>query len=265
MTSELLENIELERSLKAAIADDVLEPFLQPQVDIDTGEVVGMEALARWHHDGQWVSPARFIPVAEENGLIVELGRQQLSKLITNLQQWQAEGYRTVPVSVNFSALQFADPTFSDWLIATLDQSGLSRQAICVEITESVFLHDFKAANQVINDLHEAGIVFSLDDFGTGFSSLAYLSRLPFSILKIDQSFVQHILDDRRSANLVRSIIDMAGALDLSVIAEGVETEAQINGLRRMGCRTVQGFLTGRPVPRDQAASLLRGQSSTAG
>ncbi|MDX1443113.1 MAG: EAL domain-containing protein [Gammaproteobacteria bacterium] len=257
MTSDLVEHIELERALKSAILADEPEPFLQPQYDVVSGKLIGMEALARWWHEGDWISPGRFIPVAEDSGLIVDLGRQLLSRLITELQGWHRDGLPMVPVSVNFSALQFEDPDFANWLLRTLDNSGLGRKAITVEITESVFLHDFELANRIIHELHNEGVDFSLDDFGTGFSSLSYLSQLPFSVLKIDRAFVQRMLEDQRSDNLVHSIVEMGKALDLAVIAEGVETEPQMARLREMGCEAVQGFLTGKPMSLEDARELL--------
>ena len=262
MTSDLLSYLELERALEAAIEAGEIEPFLQPQYEIRGRNIIGMEALARWKLEGEWISPGRFIPVAEDSGLIVALGRQILASVIETLQAWKRQGRRLVPVSVNFSTLQFRDPEFSSWLLETLDESGLGRSAIQVEITESVFMDDIDAATRLIEQLHREGIDFNLDDFGTGFSSLSYLSRLPFSVLKIDTSFTRRILEDRRSANLVHSIIQMAEALDLDVIAEGVETEEQLSRLREMGCKAVQGFLTGRPMPLDEAGELLQSDTS---
>ena len=265
MTSNLVEYLELERALEKAISEDRTEPFLQPQYEIASGRLIGLEALARWQHEGEWIPPGRFIPVAEDSGLIIGLGKQLLGRLLKEMQAWRDAGRELVPVSVNFSALQFRDRSFSDWLVETLDASGLERELIQVEVTESVFLHDFAVARELIAEIHEAGFRFSLDDFGTGYSSLSYLSRLPFSVLKIDRSFIQAMADDHRSRSLVRSIIQMGKSLEMSVIAEGVETESQLEQLKQLGCEAVQGFLTGRPMSCEEAGKLLSHRSDQPG
>jgi len=248
----------LENQLRQAVAQGQLLLHYQPQVEAHTGRIIGAEALVRWLHP-QWgmVSPARFIPIAESSGQIIEIGNWVLQTATRQAASWVQAGLATVPVAVNLSALQFRQTTLCDTVTAALQASGLPASMLELELTESVAMEDSQFTIEQINTLHALGVTLSIDDFGTGYSSLGYLKRYKIDKLKIDQSFVQDIEHDDDDSALVRTIIVLAHGLGFKTIAEGVETQAQVNFLRTHGCDEIQGYFFSKPVTADAFASLL--------
>jgi diguanylate cyclase (GGDEF)-like protein/PAS domain S-box-containing protein len=248
----------LENQLRQAVAQGQLLLHYQPQVEAHTGRIIGAEALVRWLHP-QWgmVSPARFIPIAESSGQIIEIGNWVLQTATRQAASWAQAGLATVPVAVNLSALQFRQTTLCDTVTAALQASGLPASMLELELTESVAMEDSQFTIEQINTLHALGVTLSIDDFGTGYSSLGYLKRYKIDKLKIDQSFVQDIEHDDDDSALVRTIIVLAHGLGFKTIAEGVETQAQVNFLRTHGCDEIQGYFFSKPVTADAFASLL--------
>lgn len=243
--SELLR---LEGALRQAVDQDRLVVHYQPQVDLETGSVIGVEALVRWLHPEQgMISPADFIPLAEETGLIVSIGEWVLRSACSQCQQWQDQGYEPIRISVNMSARQFNQKNVVAMVTEVLAQTGLDPNYLDLEITESVLMNDVNSAIDTMTQLHELGVQLSIDDFGTGYSSLAYLKRFPIDTLKIDQSFVRDVVTDSNDAAIATTIIDLARNMNLSVIAEGIEDEAQRHFLYSHGCRYGQGYLFSRP------------------
>lgn len=249
----------LEADLQIAIEQGQLQPYFQPQVR--SGQIVGAEVLVRWPHPSQGlISPAQFIPLAEETGLIIPLGGQILRAACLQLAQWQQDPVLAkLTLSVNISPLQFYREDFVDQVLDVLQQTGANSRLLGLEITESLLLQNVESTVIKMQQLKAQGLRFALDDFGTGYSSLAYLKRLPLDELKIDQSFVQDALGDASDAALVRTIVSLGDAFGLQVIAEGVETDAQRRFLQAQGCLSWQGYLFGRPTPVDQFEKLVHG------
>ena len=238
----------IEAGLRDALAQGAFQLFYQPQVDRE-GRVIGAEALIRWFGaDGTSVSPAEFIPVAEDTGLIVPIGQWVLDAACVQLASWQAVA-PDFRLAVNVSPRQFHQPDFVDQVIASVKASAIDPRGLELELTESVILGDLAETIARMEKLRTLGLRFSLDDFGTGYSSLSYLKRLPFDQLKIDQSFVRDMLGDGSSETIVRAILGMSTSLGLEVLAEGVETEAQRDFLSAQGCPLFQGYLFARPLP----------------
>lgn len=262
MTREVLTALELEGDLREAIQQRRIVPYYQLQFDATGTRITGIEALARWvRGDGEPVSPAHFIPLAEETGLIHQLGQLLVEQVLADVVAWRGEGRRVPPVSFNVSAHQARNPGFFEWFLERAAQHRLGPEHFTVEVTESAFLLDFDGTREIMNRMARRGVRFSIDDFGTGFSSLSYLSQLPFQELKIDRSFVADIEVDPARRAVTRGIIDLGHALNLSVLAEGVETGEQLTALSRMGCDAVQGYYLARPVAAEAvAASLARVQ-----
>jgi len=243
------ERLALEDALRESLARDELTMAFQPQVSLKTGALHGVEALARWHHPQLGhVSPARFVPLAEDCGLIRELSRWALDCACRQLAQWRAAGMAVPSVSVNLSATNFHDLNMPDVIEATLARHALGPADLILEITEGVLMNDHPAVAASITLLHERGIRFSMDDFGTGYSSLSYLRRLPITELKLDRSFTNDLEVDRRAQALSRSVVQIGAALGLTVVAEGIETEAQRAVLTRQGYDVAQGYLFARPM-----------------
>jgi diguanylate cyclase (GGDEF)-like protein len=240
---DLRTRMRIDHAMRQALAQDRFRLHYQPQVDLASGRVVGAEALLRWNDPEMGeMSPAEFIPVAEESGLIVAVGEWVVVEAVRQAAQWRARGMRMV-VAVNVSALQFHRPGFVDSVSRVLRESDLPPQWLELELTESILLQDAQEALTRLEALARLGVRLSIDDFGTGYSSLAYLKRVPIGRLKIDRSFIGGLPGDESDAAIVRAIIDMGRALHLQVIAEGVETEAQRQFLQRAGCDLYQGFL----------------------
>ncbi len=255
---ELQQRMSLEQALHQAVPEQAFELHYQPQVDIASGRIIGVEALLRWHRPGLgWESPASFIPLAEEIGLIHALGAWALEQACAQAVAWNKQGLAHLRVAVNVSALQLEQAGFGDAVLETLERVGLPVQQLEIEITESVMVRGVDQTLRTLEQLHRAGAFISIDDFGTGYSSLSYLTRLPLSKLKIDRSFVQGIEHRETDAVLCKTLVAMASNLGLEVTAEGVENPEQLNLLTQFGCNNYQGYLFSRPVPADDIATLL--------
>lgn len=242
----------LEVDLRQGLTQGELDLYYQPVVDA-AGCATGVEALVRWRHPRRgMISPADFIPLAEQTGLILPLGRWVMETACAQLVAWSASpGTQHLTMAVNVSAREFHQPDFVALVRALLDKTGANPCRLKLELTESLLLSDVEDAIAKMSELRSVGVGFALDDFGTGYSSLSYLKRLPLDQLKIDQSFVRDVLTDTNDAAIVRTILSLAQSLDLSVVAEGVETQGQRDFLERSGCKAFQGYLFGRPVPVD--------------
>ncbi len=260
MSEATLERMELENQLRTAIQNNELVVFYQPQVDA-TGQVVAVEALVRWKRNGVLIAPLKFIPIAEECGLIVPIGRWVLRESCRWCKQWQTAGRRPIRVAVNVSALQFAQDDFVQVVRDCLADAKLDACWLEVEVTESLLMQNTKNVAGKLDRLREMGVAVAIDDFGTGYSSLAYLQKLPIDILKIDRSFVKDIpnADDLSSEKtaVIRAILSMAHSLQLKVVAEGVETETHMQFLRLAGCHQMQGYFFSPPKPGDELASIV--------
>ena len=241
---------ELARDLREALDRDELSLYSQPVVN-GLGTVLGHEALLRWRHPQRgMVSPAEFIPVAEQTGLILSIGDWVLHQACKCLAEWARDPVMADwTLAVNLSARQLRQPDFVQQVHHALQSTGARSTHLKLELTESLLLHDVEDTIVKMSELAKVGIRFSLDDFGTGYSSLSYLKRLPLSLLKIDQSFVRDLLTDPNDAVIAHTILQLADSLGLDVVAEGVENEGQKQLLQVMGCKAFQGYLFGRPAP----------------
>jgi EAL domain-containing protein (putative c-di-GMP-specific phosphodiesterase class I) len=237
-------------ALRDAIETQAFQLYYQVQVDLH-GTVVGAEALIRWiGADGKVISPAEFIPLAEDTGLIVPMGQWVLDTACRQLARWQrSPATRHLTLAINVSARQFHQADFAAQLRSALERHRIDASGLKLELTESAILGDIDTTIERMHQLRELGIRFALDDFGTGYSSLSYLKRLPFDQLKIDQSFIHDMLIDHTSNAIVRAVLVMSDALGLKVVAEGVETAAHRDFLVEHGCQICQGYLLGRPMP----------------
>lgn len=251
------QRFEVERALTEAIYNNQIQVHYQPIYDTGTRTLVGLEALARWYDPEQgYISPAVFIPVAEDTGLITSLTEKLLHQVCKDIITWGKLGCNQPKVSVNISSIQFQHQDFVDNLIAIIRSYGLPASSIGLEITESIAIHNMQMVKERLNRLRKEGFTLSLDDFGTGFSSLHILHQLPVHTLKIDRSFIQS--EEETSVTMIGAILAMAKALNLRVVAEGVEKEEQLNYLFTEGCEYVQGFLLSRPLPFDKLTQLLQ-------
>jgi len=259
MNVKAMERLVLENGLYHALARNEFLLHYQPQVDLRTGEIAGMEALVRWQHpELGLVSPAMFIPVAEDSGLIVSIGEWVLRTACAQNKAWQLAGFKPISVAVNLSARQFRQPDLAEMVAGILRETGLDPACLELELTESLVMQDVEKTISTLGKLKAMGIKLSVDDFGTGYSSLSYLKRFPIDTLKIDQSFVRDITTDPDDAAIAKTIISMAHDMQLRVIAEGVETEAQKSFLQQRHCDEMQGYFFSRPVPAEAFETLLR-------
>ena len=258
LEGETLKRLELEQALRRAVDAGDLHLEFQPLLNVATDAVQGMEALVRWHHPNLgMVSPASFIPIAEETGMIDELGRWVLWEACRQTVSLRQSGYRDIWVAVNVSPRQIADPSFPQIVAETLNETGLPGSALQLEITETAAMQNPGAAIQVLGAIRQLGVAVAIDDFGTGYSSLAYLKTLPLNKLKIDRSFVRVMGDSRDDAAIVAATVGLAHKLGLAVTAEGVETQEQLNRLVALGCDEIQGFLIARPLNVDALVDFL--------
>jgi EAL domain-containing protein (putative c-di-GMP-specific phosphodiesterase class I) len=259
MQERVVTQLQLESELRAAIELGEFELYYQPYVDLESRTVVGLEALVRWHHPTRGLLlPAEFIPTAEETGLIVPLGRWIIARACAQAAVWRADAPdRPLSISVNLSPRQLHDPELLTLASQVLADSGLPPGVLTIEITENLLLGDAELAGRRLAELRALGVQVAVDDFGTGYSSLAYLRRYPVDVLKIDRSFVDPMTDGPRQAALVRSIVDLASALEVDTVAEGVERSEQASALSGLGCRVAQGFYFARPQPADVISVLL--------
>ena len=259
MHARAVSRLQLESDLRHAIEQKEFCVYYQPIVCLQTGRLAGFEALVRWNHPRRGiVSPADFIPVAEETGLIVPIGEWVLNEACGQVRQWQLDSpsHRSLSLSVNLSARQVAQPDLLERIKEALDTSKLNAHCLKLEITESVVMENAEAAALMFKQLRSLGVQLSIDDFGTGYSSLSYLHRFPLNYLKIDRSFVMRLTTDNDNA-IVRTISTLAQNLGMEVIAEGIETEEQYQQLKMLGCEFGQGYLFSHPVPTDGVAHLL--------
>jgi EAL domain-containing protein (putative c-di-GMP-specific phosphodiesterase class I) len=248
----------LETELRMALERKQLHLAYQPQVDLGSGETVAVEALLRWDHPAMGsVSPAAFIPVAEETGLIISIGRFVLEEASRQAAIWESEGFR-VGVSVNVSGRQIVETTFVAEVTAALTETGLSPDLLCLELTESVLMSDTARIATTLRALHAIGVTLSIDDFGTGYSSLAYLHRFPVDELKIDRAFIRELPERPDQRVLVTAMVAMGKAFGLRIVAEGVETSAQAQAVAELGCHAAQGFLYARPQSANEVEAMLR-------
>jgi diguanylate cyclase (GGDEF)-like protein len=244
----------LELDLRQAVARGELEVYYQPCVSLQDGRITGCEALVRWHHPERgMVSPAEFIPIAEETGLINEIGEWVLSTACADATTWSS-GIR---LAVNVSPVQFKSATLALKVTAALAASGLAATRLELEITEAVLIRDDDTALTILHQLRAIGVRIALDDFGTGYSSLSYLQRFPFDKIKIDRAFVQDLADGDGSSSIVQAVVNIASARRMTTTAEGVETDAQRQMLRALGCSEMQGYLFSPPKPLAQIKALL--------
>jgi EAL domain-containing protein (putative c-di-GMP-specific phosphodiesterase class I) len=247
----------LVRDLRAAIQQQDIGLAFQPKLDLSTGVITGVEALARWSHPERGVvAPYEFIPLLEQTGLIKAFTLQVIEKSLGCCKDYRDKGYR-LSVAINLSMHNLRDENLPAQIAEILGRFGLSEQCLMLEITESAIMHDPERSLDILTELDRMGVGLSVDDFGTGYSSLSYLKRLPVQQLKIDRSFVSDMIDDQDDAMIVRSTIDLAHNLGLNTVAEGVETEETLEALRAMGCDLAQGYLISRPLSHYDLLSYL--------
>jgi EAL domain-containing protein (putative c-di-GMP-specific phosphodiesterase class I) len=257
MNREAVERLTIENDLRLALENGEFLLHYQPKVFARDRQISGMEALIRWQHPQKGIiPPLEFIVIAEETGLIDPIGQWVLREACTQNKKWQDSGMRPVPVAVNLSLQQIKNHNIVSIIKDVLKDTGLESRFLELEITESIAMYNPQKTIAIFKELQEIGIKISIDDFGTGYSSLAYLRQLPLDELKIDRSFVNAITTNPDDAIIVRTIIAMAHSLNLSVIAEGVETEEQYNFLQSLNCDEIQGYLFSRPVPPEDFAKL---------
>ncbi len=258
-----LERIDTEEALRRAVDNEELRLHYQPELDLTSGRIVGFEALVRWQRpDGRLIPPGEFIPLAEETGIIVDIGRWVIAEACRQAKRWgvhRTPEQEPVRIWVNLSARQLSDPDLVAHVERTVREVGISTDEICMEITESALMDDAHSATEQLDELRRIGISLGIDDFGTGWSQFAYLQRLPLDVLKIDRSFVAGLATDRAAATIVAAIIDLAHALGLTVIAEGVESEAQLAVLRELECDQALGYLFSEPLEPGAFEAVLTG------
>jgi diguanylate cyclase (GGDEF)-like protein/PAS domain S-box-containing protein len=258
MGLEGVDTLELENDLHQAVERGELSLHYQPKVSLRTGLIAGCEALLRWQHPQRgMISPAKFIPIAEQTGLIVPIGRWVIEEACRQTLSWQAAGLPPIRIAVNLSARQFRLGDLADTVRGILDSFGVSSDLLELELTESMIMDDPERASKTLHELKSLGLHLSLDDFGTGYSSLNYLRRFPVDSLKIDQSFIHDVTTDPSGASVVASIVDIAHNLKLDAIAEGVETQEQLEFLVANECDAVQGYLFSKPLPAPEFTVLL--------
>jgi diguanylate cyclase (GGDEF)-like protein len=254
-----LERLRLENDLRHAPGRGELQLHYQPQVDIVSGRILGLEALVRWRHpDRGWISPGEFIPMAESSDLIVYIGKWILDEACRQARIWHDEGFVDISIAVNLSARQFRQPDLPSTILQAVADNGLQPRHIVIELTESAVMSDADRSAEILEELHRAGFQVAVDDFGTGYSSMNYLKRLPISKLKIDQSFISDLGMCAKTDAIVRAVIQLGKGLGMIVVAEGVETSAQLSCLRAFDCDQYQGYLYSRPVNAMNTAELLR-------
>lgn len=259
MNTRAVQRLFIEGNLRRALKQGEFLLYYQPKIDLSSGLMIGSEALIRWQDpEHGLIYPNQFVPIAEESGLIVPIGSWVLREACRQVRAWQDSGLLVVPVSVNISAVEFRHKHFIEGVAQILKETGMLPGHLELELTESILMQDAKSSESVLESLKAMGMQLAIDDFGTGYSSLSYLKRFPINTLKIDQSFVRDIVDDVDDASIVSAMIAMGKNLKQRVIAEGVETEAQLAFLRSLHCDEGQGFLFGHPLPADEFERLLR-------
>ena len=252
------QHMELQTALGRALEQDQFELYYQPQVNLQTGRIDAMEALIRWHHPALGtIAPARFIPLAEDTGLIVPIGEWVLRTACTQLKAWHGAGHADVSVAVNLSARQFQGHDVARLVRCVLADVGLEGSFLEIELTESALMLDTEEVLRALNELKAIGVVLALDDFGTGYSSLSHLRRFPIDVIKVDKSFTFDVTTSTEAASITRAIIAMAKSLQVKTVAEGVETEAQLSFMVEHRCESVQGYYFSRPLRVAAMSALL--------
>jgi EAL domain-containing protein (putative c-di-GMP-specific phosphodiesterase class I) len=252
ITKVAASRLEVENILRKAIDSNEFLLFYQPKIDLETGKVMGVEALIRLKiGDGKMLPPDEFIPIAEETGLIIPIGKWVLEQAIKQLVDWHAMGH-ALKVAVNISAVQIQRGDIVQTIRDLQNKYKFNANDVELEVTESVLIEFPERAVDVLNEVRKLGLTVALDDFGTGFSSLSNLKRYPITTIKIDKSFVLDILDDANDAAITRAVVAMGRSLDMQVVAEGVETAAHVKYLQELGCHQAQGYFYSRPVPADE-------------
>lgn len=258
MTTPYFKNLSLETGIRNALQKNEFSLVYQPQINLKTGEISGVEALLRWQHPIHGsISPSEFIPFAEESGLIMEIGEWVIDNALKELQKWQKAGLPLIRMSINMSTKQLEDDNIVKLVTDTLNKYGLRGSSLEIEITENSIMEDMESVIRKLQDFHHQGITIAIDDFGTGYSSLSYLHKLPIQTLKIDRIFIKDSQFTKGEHSIVNTIIAMAKGLNLNVIAEGVETQKQLNALQELECHEAQGYLFGKPLEPDVIAQLL--------
>ena len=259
MQEKFLSKLNIETKMSKAMASRNFQLYYQPQFDAKTKELRGFEALLRWYDsDLGWISPEQFIPLAEETHLVVPLGDWVMTTALATIKEWEMKFSFNGIMSVNVSPVQFVQEDFIEKLLKKIEKSGIDKKHLEIEITEGVLIDNVEDTISKLNKIREQGVGLSLDDFGTGYSSLRYLQLLPLTTLKIDKSFVSNIAEkDGFEAKLTESIISLVSKMGLNTIAEGVENEEQLKMIQKFNCRTIQGFLLGKPMPKEQCEKLL--------
>jgi EAL domain-containing protein (putative c-di-GMP-specific phosphodiesterase class I) len=262
MNAHALERLTLENQLRRAVERNEFVLYYQPRVEVTSGRIIGAEALVRWKHPEHGiVSPAKFIPIAEETGLIVEIGQWVLREACAQIQGWMQQGLPSLVISVNVSSAQFKQRKVWHAVRGALAHSALPAERLVLELTESMLMENAADSVEMLNELKEMGLKLAVDDFGIGYSCLANLSSYPLDELKIDRSFVKGLPQGKDSA-IVEAIIALARGLNLRVVAEGVETKEQLQFLRSLECNEYQGYFFSRPAPPEAFAILMRRQVS---
>jgi EAL domain-containing protein (putative c-di-GMP-specific phosphodiesterase class I) len=266
MSRSVSRRIGLEAELADAVEKRRFVVHYQPAVDLWTRRIVGAEALVRLTHpETGLVPPMEFIPLAEETGIIVAITEQVVGDACRQVKAWQDEGLPPFVVAVNLSGRDFQDTALAAKVAGLARSAGLDPASLEIEITESVAMHDVQRTLHILQGLRAEGMRVAIDDFGTGYSSLAYLRRFPIQTLKIDRAFIKEMMDSSQDRAIVHAIIEMAHAMNMEVLAEGVERPDQIQYLLDKGCDRAQGYHFGRPVPADEFRAMLAGQKGTQG
>lgn len=259
MNARARHRLEIESGIRRALKNRELIVYYQPKINVNSQRIVGMEALVRWRDPERGlVPPGEFIPIAEESGLIEQIGQYVLEETCTQNYRWQQEGLPRICASVNVSSRQFRNPNLVSVVEDVLKRTGLDPCWLELEITESTLMGDIAAIVTRMEDLRKLGVSLSIDDFGTGYSSLSYLSRFPITTLKIDRAFIADVQTNPHTAEIARAIIGLSRGLNLEVVAEGAEVKEQVDFLREHGCNLVQGYFYSRPLPAEEFAAMLR-------
>lgn len=258
MNDKVAEKNELENKIRKAIKNEEFIVYYQPQIDLETMQVKGVEALVRWNHPTEGIiQPAKFIPIAEASGLILQIDDFVMRTALKQLKAWIDADIMPITVSVNLTGKQLQQDNFTAVLKEIIKDTGLRADYLELEITESMIIKDLDVALGILKDLKSIGVRISLDDFGTGYSSLNYLKRLPIDTIKIDKSFIDEITEDSKEEAIAESIISLAHKMNLSVIAEGIETKKQLEFIRERKCDKAQGYYFSKPLPVEEIERML--------